>query len=95
MDHSYNERKYFSIIEDAIEICKKYQPKLGHSRKQGYSLKEFQQLYENDLFYSWFVLDSPQIYAAHKAAGGITSIYRQIGIGCEKACREIFKDVYK
>ena len=33
------------------------------------------------------------MYAAHKAAGGMTSIYRQIGIGCERLFREIIKDV--
>jgi hypothetical protein len=32
------------------------------------------------------------MYAAHKAAGGITSLYRQIGIGCEKLFRTIIKD---
>ena len=32
------------------------------------------------------------MYAAHKAAGGMTSVYRQIGIGCEKLFRTILKD---
>lgn len=32
------------------------------------------------------------MYAAHKAAGGITSVYRQIGIGCEEVFRLIFQD---
>lgn len=32
------------------------------------------------------------MYAAHKAAGGMTSIYRQIGIGCEKLFRTAMKD---
>jgi hypothetical protein len=32
------------------------------------------------------------MYAAHKAAGGMTSIYRQLGIGCEKLFREILMD---
>lgn len=32
------------------------------------------------------------MYSAHKAAGGITSVYRQIGIGCERLVREIFMD---
>ena len=32
------------------------------------------------------------MYSAHKAAGGITSIYRQIGIGCERLVRQIFMD---
>jgi len=32
------------------------------------------------------------MYSAHKAAGGITSVYRQIGIGCERLVRAIFMD---
>jgi hypothetical protein len=32
------------------------------------------------------------MYAAHKAAGGMTSIYRQIGIGCENLFRQIIID---
>lgn len=32
------------------------------------------------------------MYAAHKAAGGITSVYRQIGIGCERLFRQILRD---
>lgn len=29
------------------------------------------------------------MYAAHKAAGGMTSVYRQIGIGCERLFRKL------
>lgn len=32
------------------------------------------------------------MYSAHKAAGGMTSVYRQIGIGCEKLFRTILQD---
>ena len=39
----------------------------------------------------WFGLDNPMMYAAHKAAGGMTSVYRQIGIGCEKLFRSAVK----
>lgn len=34
------------------------------------------------------------MYAAHKAAGGMTSIYRQLGIGCERLLRKIIKDQF-
>lgn len=34
-------------------------------------------------------LDDPAVYAAHKAAGGLTSVYRQIGIGSERLFRSI------
>jgi hypothetical protein len=32
------------------------------------------------------------MYAAHKAAGGMTSVYRQIGIGCERLFRTVLRD---
>lgn len=32
------------------------------------------------------------MYAAHKAAGGMTSVYRQIGMGCQWLLVEILKD---
>ena len=32
------------------------------------------------------------MYAAHKAAGGMTSIYRQLGVGCEQLFRAIIQD---
>lgn len=34
------------------------------------------------------------MYAAHKAAGGITSLYRQIGMGCEQLFRQIIRDQF-
>lgn len=45
-----------------------------------------------DPFYGWFGLDNPLMYAAHKAAGGMTSVYRQIGIGCERLFRLVLQD---
>ncbi len=32
------------------------------------------------------------MYAAHRAAGGMTSVYRQIGIGCERLFRAVLFD---
>jgi len=55
-------------------------------------LSDFQRLYQSDPFYSWFGLDNPLMYAAHKAAGGMTSIYRQIGIGCQHLISKILQD---
>lgn len=56
------------------------------------TLGQFRTLYQSDAFYSWFGLDNPLMYAAHKAAGGMTSVYRQIGIGCEKLFRTVIRD---
>lgn len=84
--------KYREILISPIRECANYSPKFGHTKDGGFSLAEFQSLYGQDAFYKWLGLDSPLMYSAHKAAGGITSVYRQIGIGCERLVREIFMD---
>ena len=84
---------YLQIVLDAISVCARYKPKFGQGPKSGgLTLKQFQELYQGDVFYNWFGLDNPMMYTTHKAAGGMTSVYRQIGIGCEKLFREILKD---
>lgn len=75
---------------DPLKVCKRYKPKLGQGNKEGgVSLPQFLDLYGADPFYAWCGLNSELMYAAHKAAGGMTSVYRQIGIGCENLFREI------
>lgn len=86
------EQEYLAYIIDEIRVCSNYRPKLGHGTKEGYSLAQFQQMYKSDPFYNWMGLDNPLMYAAHKAAGGMTSIYRQIGIGCENLFRRVIQD---
>lgn len=88
-----NDEKYLQIVLKRIRVSAKYRPKFGRgSETKGLSLDEFQALYGSDPFYSWFGLDNPLMYAAHKAAGGMTSVYRQIGIGCEELIRTILQD---
>jgi len=90
---SATDEKYLQIVLDAISVCARYKPKFGQGSKGGgLSLEQFRALYQGDAFYSWFGLDNPMMYAAHKAAGGMTSVYRQIGIGCEKLFRRILTD---
>lgn len=73
-----------------LQECVDYKPHFGNNaRKEGYSLPDFLNLYGQDPFYSWIGLNSPYMYAAHKAAGSMTSVYRQIGIGCERLFRQI------
>lgn len=84
--------KYREMLIAPIRECASYSPKFGHGRESGFSLSDFQSLYGSDNFYKWLGLDSPLMYSAHKAAGGITSIYRQIGIGSERLVREILMD---
>ena len=88
-----NETRYLKLVVDPIRVCGRYKPKFGQGAKEGgLSLDQFQTLYQEDAFYHWMGLDNPMMYAAHKAAGGMTSIYRQIGIGCEKLFRTIIQD---
>jgi hypothetical protein len=81
------------IFLSPIRTCKLYKPKFGQSgRESSVSLEGFKSLYGSDKFYAWIGLDSELMYAAHKAAGGMTSVYRQIGIGCERLFRKIILD---
>jgi len=91
MSEEYDSR-YLDILVKCIRVCSQYKPKLGHGVTAGYTLQEFQTLYRTDPFYNWLGLDNPLMYAAHKAAGGMTSIYRQIGIGCEVLFRQVLQD---
>ena len=88
-----NDAKYLALVLEPIRVCAQYKPKFGQGAKgAGLTLAQFQQLYQSDPFYNWFGLDNPLMYAAHKAAGGMTSVYRQIGIGCEKLFRTVLQD---
>jgi hypothetical protein len=83
--------RYLKALIDPIRVCASYRPKMGQGG-DGLSLAEFQALYSADPFYSWYGLDHPMMYAAHKAAGGMTSVYRQVGIGGERLFRLILQD---
>lgn len=91
MDVSRDDR-YFQLLSGALQACVGYKPKFGRGGSVGTSLDQFRVLYGADPFYQWVGLDSPLMYAAHKAAGGMTSIYRQLGIGCEWILRSILQD---
>lgn len=86
------DEKYLEAILGPIRVCASYKPKFGTGQSQGLDLESFQSLYQSDPFYNWFGLDNPLMYAAHKAAGGMTSVYRQIGIGCERVFRLSLRD---
>lgn len=84
--------RYFELFVRPVRGCARYKPRFGTGNLTGLSVQEFQELYGGDAFYSWIGLDSPLMYAAHKAAGGMTSIYRQIGIGCQWVFRQVLID---
>lgn len=90
-DATVEDAKYLEIIAKSVRVCAKYKPKFGQGRGDGLTLEQFRGLYQGDPFYSWFGPDNPMMYAAHKAAGGMTSIYRQIGIGCENVFRQVLQ----
>lgn len=82
--------KLVELFVSPLQECLAYKPHFGNNaKKEGYSLVDFLNLYSQDPFYSWIGLNSPYMYNAHKAAGSMTSIYRQIGIGCERLFRQI------
>ena len=87
-----HDETYLELVRGALRVCLNYKPSCGQGRIGGVTLEEFQRLYREDEFYSWFGLDSPLVYAAHKAAGGMTSIYRQIGISCQILFQRVLQD---
>ncbi|WP_192458265.1 hypothetical protein [Musicola keenii] len=91
-DESDYDDAYFELFMAPVRKCKDYKPKFGINDVNGVDLSGFKSLYGSDPFYSWIGIDSDLMYSAHKAAGGMTSVYRQIGLGCEKLFRRIIMD---
>lgn len=65
--------RYADILLDALRVSADYLPKFGLGRRGGVSFDEFETIYGADPLYSWIGFDAPAIYAAHRAAGGMTS----------------------
>lgn len=87
------EKNYLETFLEPIGKCKNYRPKFGQGKNDdGLSLNQFKHLYGSDPFYAWIGLDTDLMYSAHRAAGGMTSVYRQIGIGCERLFRAVLVD---
>ncbi|MBS0619246.1 MAG: hypothetical protein JSR44_13745 [Spirochaetes bacterium] len=86
------DKKYLNILLSPLAECVHYKPAFGKAEPEGIDLNGFKKIYGQDPLYHWIGLDSELMYAAHKAAGGMTSIYRQFGIGCERLLRQIIQD---
>src|SRR5437762_1771607 len=86
------EQGYLNLLLDPLDACAQYKPKFGTEDIAGVTLEQFKIQYGEDPFYHWIGLDSDLMYAAHKAAGGMTSIYRQLGAGVDNLFRTIIKD---
>ncbi len=68
--------------------CLTYKPAFGTSAPV--SELEFVGRYAADFFYNSVGLAIEEMYIAHKAAGGITSFYRQLGVACEVLTQSVF-----
>jgi hypothetical protein len=87
-----SDERYVELLLTPIRECAKYRPAFGKAKakskgessdeeegkglEEGVTVEQFRGLYGADLLYHWVGLDSDLMYAAHKAAGGMTSIYR-------------------
>ncbi len=87
-----DDERYLSLIIKAVRLSAEYKPMFGQGRSGGLTLEQFTRLYGADPFYCWCGLDSPLIYSAHRVSGGLTSMYRQIGMGCQWALNAILRD---
>lgn len=82
--------QYREVLLTPLRECAHYLPKMGGADEV--DLELFTAAYGADPLYHWMGLDSPLMFSAHKAAGGMTSVYRQLGIGCERLFRQILRD---
>ena len=88
-----DEKQYLETFLTPVRKCKNYKPKFGQgSSGEGLSLNQFEHLYGSDPFYAWIGFDTDLMYAAHCAAGGIASVYRQVGVGCKHLFRAVLVD---
>ncbi len=88
------DQHYLELVLSPIRECSNYKPAFGSEAGEGVTLEQFRTLYGADPLYHWIGLDSDLMYAAHKAAGGMTSVYRQLGVGCERLLRQIVQDSF-
>jgi len=87
-----NDQRYIDVLLDPVRRSANYRPKFGASASVEVDCDRFLEIYGNDIFYHSIGLDTEYMYAAHRAAGGMTSIYRQLGTGCENLMRAIACD---
>ncbi len=91
-DEGLSDESLFEIFLEPVRKCARYRPAFGQGRTEnGLDLEAFTALYGGDPFYAWIGLNDPAVYAAHRAAGGMTSLYRQIGVGSERLVRRVFE----
>jgi len=80
---------YREVLLTPLRVCKSYAPVV---KGEVVDANRFIALYDADPFYQWMGLASAELFGAHKVAGGITSFYRQLGIGVEHLFQTILID---
>lgn len=83
---------YRDLLLTPLEKSTKCRPKMGTDKPV--SLTGFKELYGADPFYHWMGLDNILVYQAARGNSGMTSIYRQLGIGVERLFRHIIMDEF-
>lgn len=83
------DKEFVKTFLTPVRKCATYRPAFGQSNSDGVGFRQFEQIYGNDPFYSLIGMSVPSVYAAHRAAGGMTSVYRQLGIGAERLFRAV------
>lgn len=89
-DGRSRDEQYVGLLLGGLRSVRDYKPKLGKGRSVG--VDDFIDIYGSDPLYHWVGFDSPLMYAAHKAAGSMTSLYRNLGTGCEHLFKQVLKD---
>jgi hypothetical protein len=87
---SDRDQRYVDLLIGRLRSVTNYKPKLGRGRNV--DLSDFEAIYGADPLYHWVGFDSPLMYAAHKASGSMTSLYRNLGTGCEYLFKQVLKD---
>lgn len=90
LDQITQDAEYREVLMKPLRISANYLPKMGGGVEV--DLDGFTALYGADPLYHWLGFDSPLMFAAHKAAGGMTSLYRQLGIGSERLIRQVLRN---
>ncbi len=86
------DEEYREILLRPIRTCLNYTPKMGGDEQV--DVQGFISLYGEDPLYHWVGFDTPSLFAIHKAAGGMTSLYRQLGIGVERLAKTVLKNTF-
>jgi len=89
-DQQAQDAEYREVLLTPMRVSANYLPKMGGGVEV--DIEGFTNLYGADPLYHWLGFDSPLMFAAHKAAGGMTSLYRQLGIGSERLVRHVLRD---